>query len=161
MSDPTTHDKKTSADQGAKGAHSHDHGGDEHGGNAKYWYVFAALCVLTTASALTYLDAWRELVPVHVGWAFMMAVSCAKAMLVITFFMHLLWEANWKYVLTIPAAFMSIFLICMLVPDVGRRTIKYSDIRWQHAVSRDTPGSHDYLEDAIGRETPVHDHSGH
>ena len=31
------------------------------------------------------------------------------------------YEANWKYVLTIPAAFMSIFLILMLIPDVGMR----------------------------------------
>jgi cytochrome c oxidase subunit 4 len=51
----------------------------------------------------------------------MMAVSCTKAMLVIMFFMHLLWEANWKWVLTIPATFMSIFLMLMLVPDVGWR----------------------------------------
>ena len=35
-------------------------------------------------------------------WAFMMAVSCTKAMLVILFFMHVKYEANWKYVLTIP-----------------------------------------------------------
>ncbi len=33
----------------------------------------------------------------------MMAVSCTKAMLVILFFMHVKYEANWKYVLTIPA----------------------------------------------------------
>ena len=32
-------------------------------------------------------------------------------MLVIMFFMHLMWEANWKYVLTIPASMMSIFLL--------------------------------------------------
>jgi cytochrome c oxidase subunit 4 len=51
----------------------------------------------------------------------MMAVSCTKAMLVIMFFMHLLWEANWKWVLTIPASFMSVFLMLMLVPDVGWR----------------------------------------
>ena len=51
----------------------------------------------------------------------MMAVSCAKSMLVILFFMHVKYEANWKYVLTIPAAMMSIFLMMMLVPDVGMR----------------------------------------
>ena len=33
-----------------------------------------------------------------------------------------MWEANWKYVLTIPASMMSIFLVLMLVPDIGRRT---------------------------------------
>ena len=47
-------------------------------------------------------------------------------MLVISFFMHLRWEASWKYVLTIPASVMSIFLVLMLVPDVGRRTETYS-----------------------------------
>ena len=51
----------------------------------------------------------------------MMAVSCTKAMLVVLFFMHVLWEANWKYVLTIPAAMMAIFLALMLIPDVGMR----------------------------------------
>ena len=67
-------------------------------------------------------------------WAMMMAVSCAKAMLVILFFMHMLWEANWKYVLTIPASMMSIFLLLMLVPDIGRRTDRYSEERWLHAA---------------------------
>jgi hypothetical protein len=57
----------------------------------------------------------------HVAWVFMIAISCTKAMLVIMFFMHLLWEANWKWVLTIPASFMSIFLMLMLVPDIGMR----------------------------------------
>jgi hypothetical protein len=57
----------------------------------------------------------------HGGWAFMMAVSCTKAMLVVLFFMHVWWEANWKYVLTIPAAMMALFLVIMLVPDIGLR----------------------------------------
>ena len=60
-------------------------------------------------------------VPMHASRALMMAVSCTKAMLVIMFFMHLMWEANWKWVLTIPASFMSIFLMLMLVPDIGWR----------------------------------------
>jgi cytochrome c oxidase subunit 4 len=97
---------------------------DAHAGNAKYIYVFVALCVLTLMSFWTYADfpvKW----PFHdqpaVGRAFMMAVSCTKAMLVILFFMHVKYEANWKYVLTIPAAMMSVFLMLMLVPDVGMR----------------------------------------
>ena len=68
----------------------------------------------------------------------MMAVSCTKAMLVIMFFMHLLWEANWKWVLTIPASFMSIFLMLMLVPDIGWRQnngyAHYSRERWLFAA---------------------------
>lgn len=91
----------------------------QHGGVGKYLLVFAALCCLTAASFFTYSSYWPF--GRHAAWAFMMAVSCTKAMLVIMFFMHLLWEANWKWVLTIPATFMSIFLTLMLVPDIGWR----------------------------------------
>jgi cytochrome c oxidase subunit 4 len=53
-------------------------------------------------------------------------------MLVVLFFMHVFWEANWKYVLTIPAAMMAIFLAIMLVPDVGMRTRMASQERALH-----------------------------
>ena len=69
----------------------------------------------------------------------MIAISCTKAMLVIMFFMHLLWEANWKWVLTIPASVMSIFLMLMLVPDIGMRINNgfshYSFHRWLFAAN--------------------------
>jgi cytochrome c oxidase subunit 4 len=103
-------------------AHAAPHADDHaHGGIAKYLYVFLALCLLTTASFFTYSPYWPFREQPQVGWAFMMAVSCTKALLVILFFMHVKYEANWKYVLTIPAAFMSLFLILMLIPDVGLR----------------------------------------
>ena len=67
----------------------------------------------------------------------MMAVSCTKALLVILCFMHIWWEANWKFVLTIPAMLMSIFLILMLVPDVGMRLRHASEERqFQSAVPK-------------------------
>jgi cytochrome c oxidase subunit 4 len=109
---------------------SNDH--DDHGGLGKYFVVFAALCVLTGGSFLTYSDWWAANFNDQVGWAFMMAVSCTKAMLVILFFMHLKWEANWKYVLTFPAGMMSVFLMLMLVPDVGLRMRHYSEEREEH-----------------------------
>jgi cytochrome c oxidase subunit 4 len=123
---------------------------EEHGGLGKYLWVFAALCVLTTISFLTYFEFWHQMFSVEVSRALMMAVSCAKALLVASFFMHLLWEANWKYVLTIPAAIMSVFLICMLVPDIGFRTHRYSDARWQHAAIPQAAHHHD--EAAPGEE---------
>ena len=116
------------------------HDGDDHNhaGIGKYLVVFVALCVLTMFSFLTYFDVWRNHVPYEASRALMMAVSCTKAMLVIMFFMHLLWEANWKWVLTIPASFMSIFLMLMLVPDIGWRKdngfAHYSDDRWLYAA---------------------------
>jgi cytochrome c oxidase subunit 4 len=111
-------------------SHPHDHAQQDrhdvhdeinHGGIGKYLVVFVALCLLTLCSFVTYFDFWRTHVPYEVSRALMMAVSCTKAMLVIMFFMHLLWEANWKWVLTIPASFMSVFLMLMLVPDIGWR----------------------------------------
>jgi cytochrome c oxidase subunit 4 len=105
-----------------------------HAGVGKYVLVFIALCVLTAISfAVGNSQTLRHNSP-GTMWAMMMAVSCAKAMLVILFFMHMLWEANWKYVLTIPASMMSIFLLLMLVPDVGRRTNKYAEERWLYAA---------------------------
>ena len=98
-----------------------DHHDHAHGGIQKYIYVFVALCLLTTCSFFTYSDWFRNHFDPKVGWVFMMAVSCSKALLVILFFMHVKYEANWKYVLTIPAGLMSIFLMLMLIPDVGNR----------------------------------------
>ena len=112
MSDHEPHRAGTGAD--------HDHH-EAHGGIAKYIYVFIALCILTSMSFFTYSRWWPFHDQPKVGWAFMMAVSCTKALLVILFFMHVKYEANWKYVLTIPAAMMSLFLMLMLVPDVGMR----------------------------------------
>jgi cytochrome c oxidase subunit 4 len=107
-------------------------------GVGKYVTVFLALCVLTAISfAVGNSQQLRENSP-GVMWAMMMAVSCAKAMLVILFFMHLRWEANWKYVLTVPASIMSLFLVIMLIPDIGRRTLYYSPVRWLYAPA---PGS--------------------
>jgi cytochrome c oxidase subunit 4 len=71
-----------------------------------------------------------------------MAISCTKASLVILFFMHLKYEANWKYVLTIPAGMMSIFLMLMLVPDVGMRRDHYTQQR--HVLSAEVEDKDDH-----------------
>lgn len=114
--------------------HQFTHPEGHHGGLARYIYVFIALCILTGASFFTYSEYWPWQDDPQVGWAFMMAVSCTKAMLVILFFMHVKYEANWKYVLTIPAGMMSIFLLLMLVPDVGLRMDHYSEERLLYAA---------------------------
>jgi len=109
---------------------------ESHGGLGKYLVVFVMLCILTGASFFTYSSYWPFRDTPDVGRTFMMAVSCTKAMLVILFFMHMLWEANWKYVVTIPASIMSLFLILILVPDIGWRMntgfASYSEERLSH-----------------------------
>ena len=117
--------------------HSHDHAGDHaddhaHGSFKTYMGVFLGLVILTVISFFIGNSNIKHEAP-EVAWAGMMAVSFGKAMLVICFFMHLKWEANWKYVLTIPSLMMSVFLLCMLIPDVGLRSRAYSNSRIIHA----------------------------
>jgi len=121
-----------------------DHG---HGGLGKYLAVGAALAVLTGISFAAGSSEAIMSTP-QLGWTIMIAVSCAKAMLVMLFFMHLIWEANWKYVLTVPASIMSLFLMLMLVPDVGLRTRKYSEERLLRAARPEVPDSHSPQEQA-------------
>lgn len=132
---------------------NHEH----HGGVGIYIFVFVALCVLTTMSFLTYFDFWREHVSPEVSRAFMMAVSCTKAMLVIMFFMHLKWEANWKWVLTVPASVMSALLIFALIPDVGLRMRHASHERMIYAAERPTTVETDHESQSHG-ETATDSH---
>lgn len=130
------------------GDHQH-HGDGHHGGLGKYLAVFAALCGLTLVSFFIANSTIKETAPMT-AWAAMMAVSAAKALLVMLFFMHLIWEANWKYVLTIPAGMMSLFLVVMLVPDVGQRAWYYHPTRWLYAT--------EFAEHAAD---PAHDGASH
>lgn len=149
QNESATHDAAT---HDAADHDDHEH----HGGFGLYMAVFVALCALSTLSFLTYFEFWRNSVPMEVSRAFMMAVSCTKAMLVIMFFMHLKWEANWKWVLTVPASFMSALLILALVPDVGLRMYHASHDRMIYAAEepatsdQDTQAAHggdDHEED--------------
>lgn len=140
---------------------SHDDHHDDHGGVGKYIVVFVVLCILTGASFFTYSPYWPFKDTPSIGWAFMMAVSCTKAMLVILFFMHLFWEANWKYILTIPALFMSVFLVCMLIPDIGLRAEHYSEERQIFAAEPEEAVEHQDGEDHGAADGQLEsDHSG-
>lgn len=94
--------------------------------------VFLLLCGLT---AVSYWIASSKMMTDSVNMArgCLIAVSAAKAMLVITFFMHLWWEKRWKYVLTIPALILAVVMILLLIPDVGLRSETYSSQRKRHA----------------------------
>lgn len=89
--------------------------------------IFLMLCALTLTSFWIANSHLME-TPAN-GWAAMMTVSAAKAMLVILFFMHLWWEKHWKYALTLPAMILGVVLVLLLVPDIGHRTDTYSSTR--------------------------------
>ncbi|HEV7282714.1 MAG TPA: cytochrome C oxidase subunit IV family protein [Pirellulaceae bacterium] len=104
-----------------------------HGSLKTYLSVFIALCVLTGIS-FAVANSQALMANPSVGWSLMMAVSAGKALLVVLFFMHLKYEANWKYVLTIPTLGMAAFLVIALGPDIGARTAQYSEERWLQAA---------------------------
>jgi cytochrome c oxidase subunit 4 len=161
---PHTRFGETADDTMRLGGDGYDHGeghadGHGHGGIGKYLLVFLALCGLTTMSFFTYSAAWPWRDQPQVGWAFMMAVSCTKALLVVLFFMHVLWEANWKYVLTIPAAMMALFLAIMLIPDIGFRNRMVSQERALHMARASDLR---ILEEAAGvADSAGHQSAGH
>jgi cytochrome c oxidase subunit 4 len=127
--------------------HAADHGQHEqHGSYPLYFAVGVGLLVLTFISFMAprvFSDAPGVMRTV------MLTVSCCKALLVILFFMHLKWEANWKYVLTFPAMAMSLFLMLMLVPDVGWRDYHISRER---ALYMAVPAADQPHEPAAGEE---------
>lgn len=109
--------------------------------------VFAMLGLLTLCSFAVANSPLME--NPLTGWIVMMAISVAKAVLVVLFFMHLRWETTWKYVLTIPAAIMSFVLVFMLVPDIAMRTHSYSRARQQVAPSEEHHTVHDSAHKSI------------
>lgn len=106
---------------------------EHHVNRTKLFTTVFALLVILTAISFGVANSSLMDQPIK-GWLAMMLISVAKALLVIIFFMHLAWETNWKYVLTIPAAVMSALLVLMLIPDIGNRTETYSAEREKFAA---------------------------
>ena len=108
--------------------------------------VFLMLCALT---GLSFWIANSHLMEDKMmGWMAMMGVSVAKAFLVVTFFMHLWWEKNWKYVLTIPAILMAALLVMLLVPDIADRVQTYSKTRAGYAPAVSTESGQTVLKES-------------
>ena len=146
------------SDHNVSAEHHDDHEDHDHG--KTYWKVFFGLLICTAISTAIGIMISNGVFDGNElsGWGIMLTVSCVKAFLVITFFMHLKWEVGtWKWVLTIPASIMSLFLIVMLVPDVGLRTNHYTDERSDRAAY-DIP-QHDAAVIGAGHQHAVEDHS--
>lgn len=86
--------------------------------HVNYLAVFIALCVFTVISAVS--DIVQDVFPSRaVLIVVVLAVSCAKAMCVMAFFMHLKFEGNWKYLLLAPTTILAIGIPLALLPDIG------------------------------------------
>lgn len=118
---------------------------DEHGHHAPYFMVFVALCVCTALSAgADMIQFSNKLVLIVV----VMAIAVAKALFVLTYFMHLKFEGNWKLVLLAPTAILAIGLPLALLPDIG--------VPYYHNTAPQT----DYVEHSPGAAHGGGEHGG-
>jgi cytochrome c oxidase subunit 4 len=97
-------------------AHVHDeleHAQGHH--HVNYMAVFIALCICTLLSIA--FDIIH--MPKSLTVALVLAVACAKATFVLTYFMHLKFEGGWKYIILAPTAILAVGLMIALAPDIG------------------------------------------
>ncbi len=103
----------------ATGTRPHDSHAPHH-----VWYfgVFGALCVLTAVSVMCDLFdiKGKEFHGFNlVLAALVLSVATAKALFVMTYFMHLKFEGRWKFLLLSPTVILALGLPLALIPDVG------------------------------------------
>ena len=100
-----------------------DHEHDTH--HVNYLAILIVLCVLTALSvAFDVVDIRGTAESMGMNGTIVLAfcvlaVSTAKALCVMMFFMHLKFERNWKYVLLAPTTILALGLPLALLPDVG------------------------------------------
>lgn len=105
-----SHEAATSA-----ATHGHeDHGAHPH---VNYFAIFIALCVCTGISIL--LDLFEVPALRWVIVFLVLSVAVAKALFVLTYFMHLKFEGNWKFIILLPTTILAIGLMIALTPDIG------------------------------------------
>lgn len=89
--------------------HAHPHP------SVNYFIIFMALCVCTAVSVA--LDLVKLPGPLLVFGV--LAVAVAKALFVMTFFMHLKFEGAWKFIILAPTAILAVGLMVALAPDMA------------------------------------------
>ena len=123
------------ADKGAAHGAGGDAGGGAHGpahGDGGHddlvhevpfdpWVIFFALVGLTAVSWLTDL---MHMAAKPTG-VVVLTVALCKASLVTLYFMHLKYEARWKWFLLIPPLVVAVILALVLTPDVGHRHLPW------------------------------------
>lgn len=114
-----------------------DHTHSDSHPHVRYWLIFAALCVCTAISYL--LDI------AHLPKSFLvfsvLAVAVAKALFVMTYFMHLKFEGRWKFVILMPTAILGVGLMVALAPDIAMHYYTYDVMQ-----SRVVPHESDHAE---------------
>lgn len=133
-------------------AHLHDdieiHAGHHH---VNYLAVFIALCICTLLSIA--FDIIH--MPKSLTVALVLAVACAKALFVMTYFMHLKFEGAWKFIILAPTAILAVGLMVALAPDIGLHYYTLDVPQTRYLQQRgDHPHEHGVGESASDKVKP-------
>ncbi len=110
--------------------------GHDNSHHAPYFAVFIALCVCTAISfAADFIPFNSRIILIVI----VMSVAVAKALFVLTYFMHLKFEGKWKLILLAPTVILAIGLPLALVPDVG--VPYYEPLEPQRTYLEHSPGA--------------------
>ena len=92
----------------------------QSGHKVHYGLIFFFLCICTALSWIAdeakqngWLTNWAVIAVI------VLAIAVAKAMFVLTYFMHLKFEGKWKFILLAPTTVLAIGLPLALLPDIG------------------------------------------
>jgi caa(3)-type oxidase subunit IV len=96
------------------------HGGHHGPGVKAYLIVFAALSIFTAVSFICNYLAHPEVAVISREMSFVLILSVAvvKAVLVGTWFMHLIIDWRKLFYLLIPAFILGAMMMCVLLPDI-------------------------------------------
>lgn len=116
---------------------SDDHAGQHH---VNYAIIFGVLCFCTLMSVVfdvVHID--NKLVLIFL----VMGVAVAKALFVLTYFMHLKFEGNWKFLLLAPTCALAMGIPLALLPDIGvHYYTRDPQVHEAHAVHDEADGGH-------------------
>lgn len=120
-----------------------DHSHSDAHPHVNYFMIFFALCICTVISVV--LDV-MELSP-GLLVSGVLAVAVAKALFVMTYFMHLKFEGRWKFIILAPTAILAVGLMVALAPDIAMHYYDYDvmqsrELPFERSHDADHHGSH-------------------
>lgn len=97
---------------------SHDSHGEHHGPTVKtYLAVFVALSVFTGVSFVCNSMARNQTITPQTSFTIILAVAVVKAVLVITYFMHVIVDWRKIYFLLVVTFILATMMMFVLMPD--------------------------------------------
>jgi len=103
----------------ATDTHPTEHHGEAHGDLTRtYLVIFAALSVFTIVSFVVNGAVRSESLSRTAGFAIILGVAVVKAVLVATYFMHLIFDWRRFYFVIVPALILGTLLVIVLLPDI-------------------------------------------